>query len=94
MALVAKNRVQRFGSELLLRMYEFFHVDVVVLEAIRDVSRDQQLTEHLVEILTVSSTRLYVSRGRKTLRALLGLMQSTTRPDRLSPRLTHGRSTG
>ncbi|AMV48501.1 IS607 family transposase [Paraburkholderia caribensis] len=72
LVLVAKDRLLRFGSELLFRICEFFHVEVVVLDAVPDVSREQQLTEDLVEILTVFSSRLYGSRSRKNLRALAG----------------------
>ncbi|MGQ7935443.1 IS607 family transposase [Paraburkholderia sp. D1E] len=70
LVLVMKDRLLRFGSELLFRICEFFHVEVVVLDAVPDVSREQQLTEDLVEILTVFSSRLYGSRSRKNLRAL------------------------
>nr|WP_246217280.1 IS607 family transposase [Paraburkholderia panacisoli] len=56
--LVTKGRLLRFGSELLFRICEFFHVEVVVLDAAAAVSREQQLTEDLVEILTVFSSRL------------------------------------
>ena len=72
LVLVTKDRLLRFGSELLFRICEFFHVEVVVLDAVPDVSREQQLTEDLVEILTVFSSRLYGSRSRKNLRALAG----------------------
>ncbi|MEI6001999.1 recombinase family protein [Paraburkholderia bengalensis] len=70
LVLVTKDRLLRFGSELLFRICEFFHVEVVVLDAAPDVSREQQHTEDLVEILTVFSSRLYGSRSRKILRAL------------------------
>jgi putative resolvase len=70
LVLVTKDRLLRFGSELLFRIREFFHVKVIVLDAVPDVSREQQLTEDLVEILTVFSSRLYGSRSRKNLRAL------------------------
>jgi putative resolvase len=72
LVLVTKDQLLRFGSELLFRICEFFHVEVVVLDAVPDVSREQQLTEDLVEILTVFSSRLYGSRSRKNLRALAG----------------------
>lgn len=68
LVLVTKDRLLRFGSELLFRICEFFHVEVVVLDAVPDVSREQQLTEDL----TVFSSRLYGSRSRKNLRALAG----------------------
>jgi putative resolvase len=70
LVLVTKDRLLLFGSELLFRICEFFHVEVVILDAVPDVGREQQLTEDLVEILTVFSSRLYGSRSRKNLRAL------------------------
>jgi putative resolvase len=68
--LVTKDRLLRFGSELLFSLCKFFSVEVEVLDATPDVTREQQLTEDLIEILTVFSSRLYGSRGRKNLRAL------------------------
>ncbi|MBP0594199.1 IS607 family transposase [Paraburkholderia sp. LEh10] len=70
LGLVTKDRLLRFGSELLFRIREFFRVDVVALESAPDASREQQLTEDLVEILTVFSSPLYGSRSRKNLRVL------------------------
>ncbi|MBB2932035.1 hypothetical protein ACFP3O_31305 [Paraburkholderia silvatlantica] len=55
---------------MLFRICEFFHVVLVVLDAAPDVSRGQPLTEDLIEILTVFSSRLYGARSRKNLRAL------------------------
>ncbi|BEU25659.1 IS607 family transposase [Paraburkholderia caribensis] len=70
LVLVTKDRLLRFGSELLFRICEFFRVEIIVLDAVADASRKQQLAEDLVEILTVFSSRLYGSRSRKNLRAL------------------------
>ena len=67
---VTKDRLLRFGSELLFSICRFFQVDVEVLDADAACSREQQLTEDLVEILTVFSSRLYGSRSRKNLRAV------------------------
>ena len=49
---VTKDRVSRFGGELLFLTCRFFGVEVVVLVATADSSREQRLTEDLVEILT------------------------------------------
>jgi len=68
--LVTKDRLLRLGSELLFSICRFFNVEVEVLDADTACSREQQLTEDLVEILTVFSSRLYGSRSRKNLRAL------------------------
>ena len=70
LVVVTKDRLLRFGSELLFQICRFFGVEVVVLDAAADISREQQLTEDLVEILTVFSSRLYGSRSRKNLKAL------------------------
>ena len=70
LVLVTKDRLPRFGSELLFRIGEFFRVEIIVFDAVPDASREQQLTEDLVEILTVFSSRLYGSRSRENQRAL------------------------
>lgn len=68
--LVTKDRLLRFGSELLFNICSHFNVEVEILDAETNTSREQQLTEDLVEILTVFSSRLYGSRSRKNLRAI------------------------
>lgn len=68
--LVTKDRLLRFGSELLFRICDVFDVEVILLDAKPDISQEQQLTEDLVEILTVFSSRLYGTRSRKNLKAL------------------------
>ena len=70
LVLVTKDRLLCSGSVLFFRICEFFRVEVVVLDAVPDASREQQLTEDLVEILTVFSSRLHGARSRKNLRAL------------------------
>jgi putative resolvase len=70
LVLVTKDRLLRFGAELIFRICETFNVEVVVLDTSADKPREQQLTEDLVEILTVFSSRLYGSRSRKNLRAI------------------------
>ena len=72
LVIVTKDRLLRFASELLFQICRFSGVEVVVLDATADVSREQQLTEDLVEILTVFSSRLYGSRSRKNLKAVSG----------------------
>jgi hypothetical protein len=63
-ALVTKDRLLRFGSELPFRICKFFHVEVVVLDAAAQVIREQKITEDLVEILRDFSARLYGSRTK------------------------------
>lgn len=70
LVLVTKDRLLRFGSEILFQLCRLFHVEVVILDEVDAVSHEQQLTRDLVEILTVFSSRLYGSRSRKNLRAI------------------------
>ena len=67
---VQDDHLLRIGSELLFQVCRAQGVAVVVLDAQPDIPQTQQLTEDLVEILTVFSSRLYGSRSRKNLRAL------------------------
>lgn len=41
---IVEGGLLRFGSELLFQICQFFGVEVVVLDAATDVSREQQLT--------------------------------------------------
>lgn len=70
LVLVTKDRLLRFGAELVFGLCALQSVEVVVLDATAEASRERQLTEDLVEILTVFSSRLYGSRSRKNLNAL------------------------
>ena len=70
LVLITKDRLLRFGSELIFRICESLGVKVIVLDADPDIPKEQQLTEDLVEILTVFASRFYGSRSRKNLRAL------------------------
>ena len=70
LVIVTKDRLRRFGSELLFQICRFFGVEVVVPDATAGISRERQLTEDLVETLTVFSSRFYGSRSRKNLRAV------------------------
>ena len=58
LVLITKDRLLRFGSELLFQVCRAQGVEVVVLDAQPDIPQTQQLTEDLVEILTVFSSRL------------------------------------
>lgn len=73
LVLVTKDRLLRFGSELLFQVCRVFGVEVTILDEQAGVSREQQLTLDLIEILTVFSSRLYGSRSRKNLRAVAGV---------------------
>ena len=70
LVLVTRDRLLRFGAELVFAICAARGVEVDVLDQAADVPREQQFTEDLVEILTVFSSRLYGGRSRKNLRAV------------------------
>jgi len=60
-----KDRLLRFGAELVFAICEAKHVEVVILNQDEESSFEEDLAEDVLEIITVFSARLYGSRSRK-----------------------------
>ncbi|BDG61815.1 hypothetical protein caldi_29050 [Caldinitratiruptor microaerophilus] len=60
-----KDRLLRFGSELVFSLREHFGTEVVILGASEEASFEEELVQDVLEIITVFSARLYGSRSRK-----------------------------
>lgn len=61
-----KDRLLRFGSELVFSLCEHFGTEVVILNASEDASfEEEELVQDVLEIIAVFSARLYGSRSRK-----------------------------
>jgi putative resolvase len=60
-----KDRLLRFGSELIFSLCEQFGVEVVIINASEDTDFEDDLVQDVLEIITVFSARLYGSRSRK-----------------------------
>ena len=58
-----KDRLLRFGSELVFSLCEHFGTEVVILNASEDSTFEEDLAEDVIEIVTVFSARLYGSRS-------------------------------
>ena len=64
-----RERLLRFGSELLFKICAFFGVEVIIIEnKIKDFNQD--LTESVIEIMTVFCAKLYGSRSHKNKKSL------------------------
>ena len=64
-----KERLLRFGSELLFKICAFNHIEVIIIEnKIKDFNQD--LTESVIEIMTVFCAKLYGSRSHKNKKQL------------------------
>ena len=60
-----KDRLLRFGAELIFSLCEQFGTEVVILNASEDTSFEDDLVQDVLEIITVFSARLYGARSRK-----------------------------
>ncbi|RZJ68911.1 IS607 family transposase [Flavobacterium sp.] len=60
-----KDRLLRFGSELIFSICEHVGCEVVVINSSEDSTYEEDLTKDVLEIITVFSARLYGSRSHK-----------------------------
>lgn len=63
--LTHKDRLLRFGAELIFSLCEEFGVEVIIINAAEDRSFEDDLVQDVLEIITVFSARLYGKRSRK-----------------------------
>ncbi|QSR85740.1 IS607 family transposase [Methylacidimicrobium sp. B4] len=68
-----KDRLLRFGAELVFAICEAKGVEVVILNQGEDTTFEEDLAEDVLEIITVFSARLYGSRSRKSQKLLEGI---------------------
>jgi predicted site-specific integrase-resolvase len=70
LVLTHKDRLLRFGAELVFAICEAKGVEVVILNQGEDTSFEEDLAKDVLEIITVFSARLYGSRSRKNQKML------------------------
>jgi excisionase family DNA binding protein len=63
--LTNKDRLLRFGAELIFSLCELFDIEVVLINSSEQLSFEEDLAQDVLEIITVFSARLYGSRSRK-----------------------------
>jgi len=68
-----KDRLLRFGAELIFALCEAKKVEIVLLNQGEDTSFEEDLAKDVLEIITVFSVRLYGSRSRKNQKLLDGV---------------------
>ena len=71
-----KDRLLRFGAELVFAISEAKQLEVVILNHAEDTTFEQELAQDVLEIITVFSARLYGSRSRKNQKLLEGVKQA------------------
>lgn len=70
LVLTHKDRLLRFGAELVFALCEARQVEVVILNQGEDTTFEEDLAKDVLEIITVFSARLYGARSRKNQRLL------------------------
>jgi len=68
--LTHKDRLLRFGSELLFALCEIQNIEIIIVNKGEPPSFEEELAQDVIEIITVFSARLYGSRSHKTKRLL------------------------
>ncbi len=71
-----KDRLLRFGAELVFAICEAKKVEVVILNQGENTTFEEDLAKDVVEIITVFSARLYGSRSHKNRKLLDGIRKS------------------
>jgi len=75
LVLTHKDRLLRFGAELVFALCEAREVEVIIINSGMDVKFEEELAKDVLEIITVFSARLYGSRSRKNQKLLAGMEQ-------------------
>lgn len=76
LVLTHKDRLLRFGSELVFSLCEQFGIEVVVMNRSEETRFEDDLVQDVLEIITVFSARLYGARSRKNQKLLQALKQA------------------
>jgi predicted site-specific integrase-resolvase len=65
LVLTHKDRLLRFGAELIFALCETKQVEVVIINQGNEISFEEELAKDVLEIITVFAARLYGSRSHK-----------------------------
>ncbi|MDJ0736987.1 MAG: IS607 family transposase [Nostocaceae cyanobacterium] len=72
-----KDRLLRFGAELIFAMCDEFQTEVVIINKSKeDKSFEAELVRDMIELVTVFSARLYGSRSRKNQKLVDNIVKS------------------
>ena len=70
LVLTHKDRLLRFGAELVFALCEARNVEIVIINQGENLSFEEELAQDVLEIITVFSARLYGSRSKKNKKLL------------------------
>lgn len=70
LVLTHKDRLLRFGSELIFALCQARQIEIVIINQGEEVSFEEELAQDVLEIITVFSARLYGARSHKNKKLL------------------------
>jgi len=70
LVLTHKDRLLRFGSEIIIQLCESFNIEVVILNKDSSESFEKTLCNDIISIITVFSAKLYGKRSHKNKKLL------------------------
>lgn len=73
-----KDRLIRFGFEMIEYFCEINNVEIEIIDN-QEISKEQELTDDLIQIITVFANRLYGSRSKKTKKLIEEVKENATR---------------
>ena len=76
LVLTHKDRLLRFGAELVFAICEEKQVEVVIINQGDEPSFEEELAKDVLEIITVFSARLYGSRSHKNKKLIEGMKEA------------------
>jgi putative resolvase len=71
-----KDRLLRFGAELVFGLCERLDIEVIVIEQTEKPTFEQELVNDMLELITVFSARLYGARSRKSRAAVSAVKEA------------------
>ena len=76
LVLTHKDRLLRFGAELIFSICEAKHVEVVIINQGDDHSFEEELASDVLEIVTVFSARMYGARSHRNKKLIDGVAKA------------------
>ena len=76
LVLTHKDRLLRFGAELVFAICETKHVEIVIINQGDERSFEEELASDVLEIVTVFSARMYGSRSHKNKKLIDGVTKA------------------
>lgn len=76
LVLTNKDRLLRFGAELIFSICEIQRTEVVIINQSQETRFEEELAKDVLEIITVFSARLYGSRSKKNQRLIDGMRKA------------------